>query len=861
MVKDTKSIHGEVATVLTLIALLVTSIGLIIGYQATQYASSFQRNSQASEQFIPLPFNINLESILRSHVEEDDKNNNEPVITEPVNVHSEVCFPMGTRGNAVIDPYCRGRLYPNQLDDLIENGGSNVRAIFNRLGRDENNPNPAIVATTRGDQRTINIYGSVCLNDNSLGRSSVIPTEGTKIFLSTFSVRKYADEGGNIGVVPNDINTALEGLVASAEDKRGSAQDTLALVHEDQSVCTFTNGRDSYQNLGNPLIFNIQFSVSQLVEKIETIGGRSFRRPDRTFDTKECSVYVHLRYNGRGDGPKDTYNLIRIHLADLLEKPDLDRICPGASPTPTYTPTPTPSDTPTPTPTISVTPTDTPTPTITLTPTITSTPTITPTPEPRVCTFEALAFVQECTEWENEELAICKKDQKGHLIGKPVVLPQYSQNTQPPQHTLEFPLWSNTNNKSARSGKIIFYNNPPVSPKPLAGLLSGEPITATYYGTNNYNISPYLPGEDAHVSITIDGDRYNFLPSGGKEIRMCENKDIGLTGTDACNINAFEQNRSDVDTVHGLTINCGQDIVYGWTLQKCQQVFDYIFVVDTSTSMANFDDPFYGKRKIEVLKDNLTGFIDNISRSTVDNRVALIQFNKMSAVRSSFSRDFNGLQDIARNGLIVREGTCIECGIDEARNLILSRADTSRKPVVIILTDGLPNSNPGGAGPAEGYIPGVLRAANRLKSISDITIASIGYGDPLKAGSDIRELPRAQFYETIIKPIATDETWAFSTDTNRAQQAGTINEIYSKIGDLLNSCAVSRLNYARYVKSKDLNDDGIINSVDLLLIFEAYFQQGNNLSEDINGDDIVNSLDSSLIFLDYGQEIDLLLDK
>ena len=146
-----------------------------------------------------------------------------------------------------------------------------------------------------------------------------------------------------------------------------------------------------------------------------------------------------------------------------------------------------------------------------------------------------------------------------------------------------------------------------------------------------------------------------------------------------------------------------------------------------------------------------------------------------------------------------------------------------------------------------------MRVADELRLVPDITIASIGYGD---TKVDPSKIAAGQFYNEIIKPIATNPSWAFSTDSNIAQQSGPLPELYSKIQALMNSCSIASINYSAFVKSKDLNDDGIINSFDVLIMYDNYFKDGNDLKEDLNDDGIVNSLDLTLVFEDYGKEVD-----
>jgi len=519
---------------------------------------------------------------------------------------------------------------------------------------------------------------------------------------------------------------------------------------------------------------------------------------------------------------------------------------PTPSPTPSEGPSPTPSPTPTntPTPTEGPSPTPSPTPTEGPSPTPSSTPTNTPTPTPVIsCSFKSLPFVQECTEWEDKDRGICKKDARGFNIGKPVVEPQYRLEANAPQHDLETPLWSITNNKN-QSTRVT--HNPNQKDQ------FNKPFSGTYVSLEEFDPIGW-ESTDADIRLQIDTNRYQFLPNdGGKEIR----KSTPLAPSDRFKSTA---NANVQNTIHGLKVACSQDIEYGWTLQRCENTFDYVFVLDTSTSMTKFDDPFYGKRKIDVMKDNMKLVLNDIASdfttTSTNSRVAIVQFNKTPLTLRDFSTDFNDLQNVVATGLQVAEGTNIEGGLGEANRLIQSRADKSRTPVVIFLTDGLPNSNPGGPHPKEGYEPLINRQVENLKLNTGITIAAIGYGNPALASSDITKLPGAQLFE-IIKKIATDETWAFSTDTTKASASGTINSIYSRITSRLNSCAKTNDFIAAIQKSADVNTDGFVNTSDLTLLFEAYFEQGNDLPEDINNDGVVNAIDASVVIEYLGVQIE-----
>lgn len=562
-----------------------------------------------------------------------------------------------------------------------------------------------------------------------------------------------------------------------------------------------------------------------------------YRKP-ANYDFGSEPVTLYFEYDAQIAGVRQRYS----QTVEILPG------CIQPSVTPSPTPTVGPSITPSITPSVTPTPSDGPSPTATPTPSTgpSITPSVTPTPEV-ACTFKALAFVQECTQWEDKNRGICAKDEHGFNIGKPIVESQYRLDANAPQHELQPASWGIVNNKN-QSSKLIYSPN-------LKDQL-GKAFTGSLVDVKKFDPSGWTNTE-ADIRITIDSARYQFLSTGGKEIR----KSTPVTQSSRFTEQA---NATKQDTIHGLKVACNQDIEYGWTLQKCENSFDYVFVLDTSSSMTAYNDPFYGKRKIDVMKDNMDLVLKDIegdfTTGSINSRVAIIQFNKTSTLLRNFSTDFNDLRKVASTGLIVHEGTCIACGLSEANTLISQRSDKTRKPVVIFMTDGLPNSNPGGSPPSEGYEPLIYRQVDNLKLNDGIIIAAVGYGATSLSGTDdLAKLPGAQLFH-IIKKIATDDTWAFSTDTRLASAAGTINQIYSRITDRLNSCAQTRHFIEEIQKSADINNDGFVNTTDLTRIFDAYFKQtttgsADELPEDVNNDGVVNAIDASVVIENIGVQV------
>jgi hypothetical protein len=577
------------------------------------------------------------------------------------------------------------------------------------------------------------------------------------------------------------------------------------------------------------------------------------------------------------------------------------------SPTPTPTKSPTPTNifvtiilkSPTPTPSCggptcpppSITPTPScggPTcpPTATPSTPLSGTPSVTPTPITATsCSFSALVYVQECTQFNAQ--GQCVRDARGNFMARAL-------------STAELTNFGTINNKQLAGGR---YGQGPAS---RFNLFTGNPIEAAdiiknypYYGggilgsqlsyfradltqpvpagvnpvasgngmfippTFTYPNERYANMEDASIRLTLKRPDYRIVPE-GNEIKFCKNNIKGNT-VGACNLPAFQANRIDNsvdltkrdprDTVTGLTVGCGQNIVYGWTVQKCNADFDYIFVMDTSTSMIKTRDRG-GELKKDAAMKELQDFLTNIKNSGGDHRAALIQFSSRRNTRivTPLTNNIDTVKNDATNSLTYEEGTCIECGLRETMNLLTNfRTDKSRRVVVVFLSDGLPNSDPGNPR-AGGYEAEIKTEADKLKAMNTAatgnvppTVIGIGYGDPNAANNPVPgELVNAELLR-VIKVVASDDTWAFSTAANVS-----ISEIFGRVQQSLNSCAQTEALHTAFMRAKDMNDDGIINTVDLFNLYDAYFQQGTELPGDLNDDGVINSLDVSLMIGDLG---------
>lgn len=605
------------------------------------------------------------------------------------------------------------------------------------------------------------------------------------------------------------------------------------------------------------------------------------------------------------------------------------------------------------------------------------TPTV--TPEPLACEYNALAFVEECTNI-NPSTGECRTvDGTNRLQAKPIYDEELAK-TDP-----SWRMWAPLNNRQAdnprRSDdarppgnqKFNFIDNVEAGFNDLLNVF--DMFTFVWNRQEGISISPrvfssqdvtgltkrdllesrddikiasreeiernveagtldlYVPNEqynnreDAAVELFFNRDEYRIVPN-GKNIYSCTNeiaKDLLTSGsldpvadadiikmateTGACNMSEFNNDRFDnLDTIDGLTVGCGQDVVYGWTLEKCKFNFDYVFVVDTSTTMTYPDPNLGGQRKIDAVMDQIDTFMTNIENSGTDSRVALVNFNNAVHVydNSGNIKDEdgdgygNGIQTPgfldntrfaeARNRLpafrqtkdnngLIEKGTCIKCGLDLARQLLDKRSNAekeARDGVVIFLTDGLPNAYPGDAdpnlrnqyppearnNPVPWSYPGIYDSADLLRNdgqettgpttripgpnnvADDVLLVTIGYGDETVKQNE------GQNFQQLIFAIASDvqdslERWAYSTDPDNNR--GNISDIFGQIQDDLNTCSRSAYAYQRTLINRDVNKDGIINTIDLFLIYDNYYVKGDDIDEDVNLDGVVNAYDVSMV--------------
>jgi hypothetical protein len=381
----------------------------------------------------------------------------------------------------------------------------------------------------------------------------------------------------------------------------------------------------------------------------------------------------------------------------------------------------------------------------------------------------------------------------------------------------------------------------------------------------------------AEVKFYFDKEQYRVVP-GGNKVYSCLNdlKNI-KDGKGACvNPDVQPEPIATRDRVQGLTVGCGQEIVYGVTLQKCDFNYDYVFLVDTSNSMTDPKDDDRneeGPNKLTAVAKQLESYVNDIKTSTPKSRVAVTYFNTGIGFDVNTTNqvllDFTSVQDgqaqilntVKYDSLfkVGHEGTCIRCGFETTKKLIDRRTDTSRRPVVILLSDGNVNEFPGQTQDIDEQTKQTKNAAITLWNGGKTTLVAIGYGN---GGINASPTDRVN-WKGIINEVASlrkDEKtrWAYATapEVSPDGVGRSLNQVIKEIQQDLNSCAVADLAYKEFIKASDINKDGVINSLDLLMLYDNYSKRGENIPEDVNKDRIVNALDSSLVIQNYGKIVE-----
>jgi Mg-chelatase subunit ChlD len=157
-------------------------------------------------------------------------------------------------------------------------------------------------------------------------------------------------------------------------------------------------------------------------------------------------------------------------------------------------------------------------------------------------------------------------------------------------------------------------------------------------------------------------------------------------------------------------------------VERCkpsQRSADIVLVIDTSTSMLG-ETRAGGERKLDAAVRSAREFAGLLLYPS--DRIAVVTFNDDAQVRLGLTPNGSGVGS-ALAGVTVGAGTCISCGLDTARGVLLgARPGTSH--VVVVMTDGQPTSTTAGR---------TLTSADRLKRAGAV-VFSIGLGSDVDPG-------------------------------------------------------------------------------------------------------------------------------
>jgi len=188
-----------------------------------------------------------------------------------------------------------------------------------------------------------------------------------------------------------------------------------------------------------------------------------------------------------------------------------------------------------------------------------------------------------------------------------------------------------------------------------------------------------------------------------------------------------------------------------------------------------------GRRKIDDLISAMEIFITTVLADADPgggDRVGVVGFNQAATVLSELTDNRDQLNRI-RGDLVnhLREGSRLDLALSASRSALEPRRLPS-VPVVILLTDGLPNQVPTPV-PAGSVEDVVLARARDLKS-DGVEVFTIGIGR--NDSADVLERINSQ----LLRAVASDPNHYFES-----ADAGALGRIYLDIAERLIRCADS----------------------------------------------------------------------
>ena len=168
-----------------------------------------------------------------------------------------------------------------------------------------------------------------------------------------------------------------------------------------------------------------------------------------------------------------------------------------------------------------------------------------------------------------------------------------------------------------------------------------------------------------------------------------------------------EEAVSSGEIASGSTVSSGENIKYTINVSNdspcatIAQPTDIVLILDRSGSMAygldNNEKVSYSMSRMAAAKSAVESFLDILKPER--DRAALVSYSSGSAIDVHLTNE-DGYGEIKRalGNLNVLGGTCISCGIDQAKKEIKYNGEDRNKKYAILLTDGGANISLSGSG-------------------------------------------------------------------------------------------------------------------------------------------------------------------
>lgn len=210
---------------------------------------------------------------------------------------------------------------------------------------------------------------------------------------------------------------------------------------------------------------------------------------------------------------------------------------------------------------------------------------------------------------------------------------------------------------------------------------------------------------------------------------------------------------------------------------------DSMLVMDVSGSMN--DRILKSSRKLQLAKDAANRFVSIVS-SDARNKVGLVSYNYKATLQSPLTNNFPSLTSRV-NSLSAAGATCIQCGINKAKQEFVTDGRAGYKKVVILLTDGRANQIEGGPnrnGNTTKAEVAALTAAKDDYAANKTVYYTIGLGKDVNSSflKQIATLTGGRYYYS---PTGSD-----------------LNDIYQQISAVITQGSITGYVY------NDLNNDG-----------------------------------------------------